>query len=70
MTLKELIAKLNSFNCEALEDKEVVHCFVSTNAYGYKEVVKDVVYDAKKQKFMIECENPEQYHWDETALVK
>lgn len=69
MNLKELIKKLKQFDCEALSDKEVVHLFVSSNAYGYKEIVEDVVYNASQKMFVIQCSQPQQCNWDEKAII-
>ena len=70
MTLKELINRLNAFNCEALADKEVAHFFSSSNAYGYKEVIDDVVYNPKNEMFMIKCKDPESCNWDFNNVIK
>lgn len=53
MKLKELIKKLKGFECDALKDKVVVHRFVTSNGYGYKEEVEDVYFDARNGAFVI-----------------
>ncbi|MBQ3944166.1 MAG: hypothetical protein II670_00960 [Alphaproteobacteria bacterium] len=70
MTLEEIIKKLQGFNCEALKDKEVMHCFVSSNCYGYKEAIKDVVYDTKNNMFHLVTDKPVECNWDNEKMIK
>lgn len=69
MTLKDLIRKLKGFDCEALKNKEVVHRFVTKLGYGYKEVVRDVYFDAGTGEFVIITGPEQQSKWDDKANV-
>lgn len=70
MTLKELLKKLKAFDCAALNGSEVSHYFVSRDAYGYEEIVKDVMYDPKRNRIVLICKDPEQRLWGSTTMVK
>lgn len=70
MILKDLIKKLKAFDCQALNNKEVAHYFVSKGAYGYEEIVQDVMFDPKNNRIVLICKDPEQKIWDSTIMVK
>ena len=53
MKLKEFMSLINQFDCKALEDKEIEHCFVDKMYIGYTEKVTDFVYDAERKTFRI-----------------
>lgn len=70
MVLKEFIKKLKAFDCEALNNKEVSHYFVSKDAYGYEEVITDVMFDPKNNRIVLISEDPKQKLWDSNIMVK
>lgn len=53
MKLKEFMSLIKQFDCKALEDKEIEHCFVDKMYMGYTEKVTDFVYDAERKTFRI-----------------
>ena len=69
MTLKELINKLKAFDCDALNNKEVAHYFVSKNCYSYEEIVNDVYFDPSNNRIVLVCEDPKQKLWDTKNMV-
>lgn len=70
MVLKEFIKKLKAFDCEALDNKEVAHYFVSKDAYGYEEIITDVMFDPKNNRIVLISEDPKQKLWDSKIMVK
>ena len=70
MTLKELLKELKAFDCAALNGGEVSHYFVTKDAYGYEEIVEDVMYDPKRNRIVLICKDPEQCLWDSKTMVK
>lgn len=58
MTLRDFIKRLKAFDCEALRDCEVTHYFADKLAYGYEEKVRDVTFDPKSGRIVLECEPP------------
>lgn len=70
MILKDLIKKLKAFDCQTLNSKEVAHYFVSKDAYGYEEIVQDVMFDPKNNRIVLICEDPKQKIWDSAIMVK
>lgn len=70
MTLHELIKKLKAFDCDALKCKEVAHYFVSKDAYGYEEIVTDVMFDPVNGRIVLVCEDPKQKRWESQYMVK
>lgn len=69
MSLKELIEKLKGFNCNALKNKEVAYCFSTKLGYTYKEIVKDVIYDAKNERFEIITGEAESTRADHSCVI-
>lgn len=70
MKLKELLKKLKAFDCAALNESEVSHYFVTKDAYGYEEIVEDVMFDPKRKRLVLICKDPEQCLWDSNTMVK
>ena len=70
MVLNEFIKKLKAFDCEALDNKEVAHYFVSKGAYGYEEIITDVMFDPKNNRIVLISEDPKQKLWDSKIMVK
>ena len=70
MKLKELLKKLKAFDCAALNEIEVSHYFVTKDAYGYEEIVEDVMFDPKHKRIVLKCKNPEKCLWDSKTMVK
>ena len=70
MVLKEFIKKLKAFDCEALDNKEVAHYFISKDAYGYEEIITDVMFDPKNNRIVLISEDPKQKLWDSKIMVK
>lgn len=53
MKFKQFMSLIKQFNCKALEDKEIEHCFVDNMYIGYTEKVTNFVYDAERKTFRI-----------------
>ena len=70
MKLKELLKKLKAFDCNALNESEVSHYFVTKDAYGYEEIVEDVMFDPKRNRIVLICKDPKQCLWDSKTMVK
>lgn len=70
MVLKEFIKKLKAFDCEALNNKEVAHYFVSKDAYGYEEIITDIMFDPKNNRIVLISEDPKQKLWDSEIMIK
>ena len=70
MKLKELLKKLKAFDCAALNESEVSHYFVTKDAYGYEEIVEDVMFDPKRKRIVLICKDPEKCLWDSNIMVK
>lgn len=70
MILKNFLKKLKAFDCEALNNKEVAHYFVSSNVNGYEEIVTDVVFDPKNNRIVLICDSPKQKLWDSSGFIK
>lgn len=70
MTLKELLKKLKAFDCAALNESEVSHYFLTKGAYGYQEIVEDVMFDHKRKRIVLVCKDQEQCLWESNTMVK
>lgn len=70
MNLKQFLGKIKSFDCKALEDKEIEHCFVDKSLYGYTEPIVDIVYDAERDKIRIVTGDISQTHFTNKYLLK
>lgn len=49
MKFKEFLKLIKQFDCKALEEKEIEHCFANSMSYLYVEEIKDFVYDADRK---------------------
>lgn len=70
MKFKELLKLIKQFDCKALEDKEVEHCFCDSSAYCFTEEIKDFVYDADKKSFRIITGKIEKSYFTDNNLIK
>lgn len=70
MTLKELLKKLKAFDCAALNESEVSHYFATKGAYGYEEIVEDVMFDPKRKRIVLVCKVPEKCLLESNIMVK
>ena len=53
MKFKQFMSLIKQFDCKALEDKEIEHCFADNMYIGYTEKITDFVYDAERKTFRI-----------------
>jgi len=67
---KEFLKLIKQFDCKALEDKEVEHCFVDRSLYTFSEKVTDIVYDAERNRFRIICDTPLEVFYSNKNLIK
>lgn len=70
MNFKEFLKLIKQFDCKALEDKEVEHCFVDKGLYMFSEKVTDIVYDAERNRFRIVCDAPLEISYSDKNLIK
>lgn len=69
MSLEELINKLNAFNCDALRNKNVSHCFVSNLGSYYIEDIEDIFFDLKNDTITIQTKNERAVHFDKERIL-
>jgi hypothetical protein len=70
MKFKEFLKLIKQFDCKALEDKEVEHCFSDRMLYGYTEPVVNFQFDVKRNKFRIVTGDIEETHFDNNCLIR
>lgn len=70
MKFKEFLKLIKQFDCKALEDKEVEHCFVDAPLYGFTEKVIGFVYDADRKSFRIITDKIEKTYFDNKNLIE
>lgn len=70
MKFKEFLKLIKQFDCKALEEKEVEHCFADSMSYLYAEEIKDFVYDADRKVFRIITGGVERTYFDNKNLIK
>ena len=70
MKFKEFLKLIKQFDCKALEDKEVEHCFIDRNLNTFSEKVTDIVYDAERNRFRIICDSPLEIYCSDKNLIK
>lgn len=70
MKFKEFLKLIKQFDCKALEEKEVEHCFVDKLLYGYSEPIVDFKFDAKRDKFRIVTGDIDKVHFDNQFIIK
>lgn len=70
MKFKEFLKLIKQFDCKALEDKEVEHCFADSATYHFTEEIKDFVYDADRKSFRIITGKIEKSYFTDNNLIK
>lgn len=70
MKFKEFLKLIKQFDCKALEDKEVEHCFSDSSTYCFTEEIKDFVYDANRKSFRIITGKIEKSYFTDNNLIK
>ena len=70
LKFKEFLKLIKQFDCKALEDKEVEHCFSDAGAYHCTEEVKDFVYDANRKSFRIITGKIEKSYFSNNNLIE
>lgn len=70
MKFKEFLKLIKQFDCKALEDKEIEHCFVDSSTYHFTEDVTDFVYDANRQCFRIITGKIEKSYFTDNNLIE
>ena len=70
MKFKEFLKLIKQFDCKALEDKEVEHCFVDRMLYGYTEPIVNFQFDTKRDRFRIVTGDIEKTHFDNSFVIK
>lgn len=70
MKFKEFLKLIKQFDCKALEEKEVEHCFSDSMSYLYVEEIKDFVYDADRKVFRIITGEVKKTYFDNKNLIK
>ena len=70
MKFKEFLKLIKQFDCKALEDKEVEHCFSDVSTYHFTEKVTDFVYDADRKSFRIITGKEEKSYFTNNNLIK
>lgn len=70
MKFKDFLKLIKQFDCKALEDKEVEHCFSDSSLYDFTEKVIGFVYDADRKSFRIITGKIEKSYFTDNNLIK
>ncbi len=70
MKFKDFLKLIKQFDCKALEDKEVEHCFADSSLYGYTEKVIGFVYDTDRKSFRIITDKIEKAYFTNNNLIE
>lgn len=70
LLLTVFIAMMLPYYIVALNESEVSHYFVTKGAYGYEEIVEDVMFDHKRKRIVLICKDQEQCLCESKTMVK